>query len=114
MDGSTRARPGERATQTVATVVYSPRSLEQIERALEAISRDNTTTAPAAADAIRSGSEGLAKHPLLGRRLHKELRELVISYGATGYLVLYRYVVPKDEVRILALRRQREIGFIPD
>jgi plasmid stabilization system protein ParE len=98
----------------VATVVYSARSLEQIERALEAISRDSNTTTPAAAEAIRSGIDGLSRHPLLGRRVHKELRELVISHGATGYLALYRFVVPKDEVRVLALRRQRDLGFIPD
>jgi plasmid stabilization system protein ParE len=98
----------------VATVVYSTRSLEQIERALAAAARDSTTTAPVAAEAIRSGIDGLARHPLLGRRVHKDLRELVISHGATGYLALYRFVLPKDEVRVLALRRQREIGFIPD
>jgi hypothetical protein len=39
--------------------------------------------------------------------------KLVISYGLTGYVALYRFVVSQDEVRILALRHQREIGFLP-
>ncbi len=62
---------------------------------------------------IRSAVEHLASHPLLGRRLQGDIRELVISYGKTGYIALYRFVVVRDEVRILALRHQREIGFIP-
>jgi len=38
---------------------------------------------------------------------------LVISYGQTGYLALYRFVVSQDEVRVLAIRHQRELGFLP-
>ena len=44
---------------------------------------------------------------------HFAQRELVISYGLTGYLSLYRFVVSRDEVRIVALRYQRELGFLP-
>jgi plasmid stabilization system protein ParE len=50
---------------------------------------------------------------LLGRPLHGDIRELVISYGRTGYVALYRFVVGRDEVRILAMRHQRELGFAP-
>lgn len=42
-----------------------------------------------------------------------ELRELVISYGQTGYIALYRFVVSRQQVRILAIRHQRELGFLP-
>jgi len=45
--------------------------------------------------------------------VHGDIRELVISLGQTGYIALYRFVVPQDEVRVLALRHQREIGFVP-
>lgn len=86
----------------MATVVFSARSLEHIERALlEAVT------------AIQSAAEHLAAHPLLGRRVHGEIRELIISYGKTGYVALYRFLVPRDEVRILALRHQKELGFVP-
>ena len=67
----------------------------------------------AAAGAIRSAVENLAAHPLIGRRVHGDIRELVISFGQTGYIALYRFVVPQDEVRVLAIRHQREIGFVP-
>ncbi len=31
----------------------------------------------------------------------------------SGYVALYRFVASKDEVRILAIRHQRELGFQP-
>jgi len=73
----------------------------------------NPETAVAAAIAIRTAVENLATHPLVGRRVEGDLRELVISYGATGYIALYRFLVRRDEVRVLALRHQREIGYLP-
>ena len=66
-----------------------------------------------AVTAIQSAVDHLAAHPLVGRRLEGELRELVISYGQTGYVALYRFVVSKKEIRILAIRHQRELGFQP-
>ena len=97
----------------MATVVYSARSLDHLERAFECLTSENPDAAIAAARAIRSAVESLAEHPLLGRRLHSDIRELVISFGQTGYIALYRFVVPQDEVRVLAIRHQREIGFVP-
>jgi plasmid stabilization system protein ParE len=97
----------------VATVVYSARALSHLERAFEFLAGENPDAAVAAAWAIRSGVESLAVHPLLGRRVLGDVRELVISFGQTGYIALYRFVVPQDEVRVLAIRHQREIGFVP-
>lgn len=51
----------------------------------------------------------LAHHPFIGRRVEREVRELVISFGRTGYVALYRHFPIKNEVRILALRHQREL-----
>ena len=97
----------------MATIVYSARSLGHLERAFEFLRTENPGAAVAAADAIQSAVEHLGAHPLLGRRIHGDIRELVISYGATGYIALYRFLVPQDEIRILAIRHQREIGFVP-
>lgn len=52
----------------------------------------------------------LGRHPLLGRIVESGLRELVISRGRTGYVALYRYDAIRDEVFVLALRHQRELG----
>jgi plasmid stabilization system protein ParE len=97
----------------VATIVYSARSLTHLERAFEFLRKENPEAAVAAAQAIRSAVDTLGSHPLLGRRIHGDIRELVISYGATGYIALYRFLVPRDEIRILAIRHQREIGVVP-
>jgi plasmid stabilization system protein ParE len=97
----------------VATIVYSSRSLTHLEPAFEFLRKEKPEAAVAAAQAIRSAIDNLGAHPLLGRRIHGDIRELVISYGATGYIALYRFLVPQDEIRILAIRHQREIGFIP-
>ena len=57
---------------------------------------------------ILEAVEFLDRHPQVGRPVEHGLRELVISYGKTGYLALYRFDLKSDEVRILALRHQRE------
>lgn len=95
----------------MATVVYSVRALEHIERAFEFLREENPGATGESVRAIASAVESLARHPLIGRRIEQELRELVISYGATGYIALYRFVIARDEVRILAIRRQRELGY---
>jgi plasmid stabilization system protein ParE len=97
----------------VAQVVYSAYALENIERAMQLLREKNPELAVASAAAIRSAVENLATHPLIGRRVEGDLRELVISYGATGFIALYRFDIQRDQVRVLALRHQREIGYLP-
>ena len=97
----------------MAEVVYSARALLAIERAFQFLRQENPSAAISAAEAISSAVDNLKAHPLIGRRVEGELREFVISYGRTGYVALYRFVIGRDEVRILALRHQRELGFLP-
>jgi plasmid stabilization system protein ParE len=97
----------------MAAIVCSGRALAHLERAFELLRKEHPETAVAAADAISTAVESLAAHPLLGQRVHGDIRELVISYGRTGHIALYRFLVPQDEVRVLAIRHQREIGFVP-
>jgi plasmid stabilization system protein ParE len=97
----------------VAQVVDSACAVENIERAMQSLREKNPELAVASAAAIRSAVENLATHPLIGRRVEGDLRELVISYGATGYIALYRFDIQRDQVRVLALRHQREVGYLP-
>ena len=53
----------------------------------------------------------LKRHPLMGRLVGDGLRELVIGQGTRGYVARYRYNPVADEVRVAALRAQREAGF---
>ena len=97
----------------MATVVYSARALDDLERAFEYIAQNDPSTALDAATAIQSAVSTLAAHPLIGRRIDRELRELVISFGKSGYVALYRFLPHLEVVRVLAIRHQRELGY-PD
>ena len=97
----------------MAQVVYSARSLEHIAGALEVMRETTPAASRPAAAAIGSAVASLGAHPLLGRRVEGELRELVISRGQTGFIALYRFAVLQDEVQVLAIRRQQDLGFVP-
>ncbi len=64
-----------------------------------------------AATAIQSAVSTLVAHPLIGRRIEGEIRELVISFGKSGYLALYRFIPHLAVVRVLAIRQQRELDY---
>ena len=55
----------------------------------------------------------LDRHPGIGRRVPGEppLRELVISYGNSGYIALYDHSRVQGIIRIVAIRHQREAGY---
>ena len=95
----------------MATVVYSRRALDHLEHSFEFLAVADPESAVRAAAAIESAVEVLAEHPLIGRPVDRELRELVISFGKTGYVALYRFLPHVDEVRVLAIRRQRELDY---
>lgn len=97
----------------MAKVVYSARSIGHIERALQFLRDESPDAVLAAVTAIQTAVDHLAAHPLVGHRVEGDLRELVISYGQTGYVALYRFVVSQKVVRVLAIRHQRELGFLP-
>ena len=54
----------------------------------------------------------LIRHPLIGRPVEYGLRELVISRGRSGYMALYSLEEAHDAVLILAIRHQREAGYL--
>lgn len=95
----------------MATVVYSRRALDHLERSFEFLRERDPEAAVRAATAIRSAVSMLTDHPLVGRSVAGDLRELVISFGKTGYLALYRFLPHLDEVRVLAIRHQRELDY---
>ena len=97
----------------MARLVYARNALANLERAFAFLAEHDPTVAGAAAEAITSAVEILAHHPFIGRIVAKDLRELVISFGRTGYVALYRVVPARGEVRILAIRHQRELDYPP-
>src|SRR3989304_9930048 len=91
-------RPTARAE---AAVVSSPTALSNLEQAFAFLADRAPDAAIAAVDAIRSAVEMLAHHPLIGRIVTDDLRELVISFGRTGYVALYRFVPARAAGRVL-------------
>lgn len=97
----------------MAQIIYSGRALDDLERLFRFLAEHDPHIAEDSAIAISSAVEILASHPLAGRRVEGELRELVISYGKTGYVALYRFLPAVDQIRMLSFRHQRELDF-PD
>ena len=97
----------------MARVVYSENAIRNIERAFEFLAEHDPGSGADAVEAIRDAVDTLSAHPFIGRRVEGELRELVISFGRTGYVALYRYLLSSDLARILAIRHQRELDY-PD
>ena len=65
-------------------------------------------TAQKALTAIRTGIDSLKHNPFSCRKTNTPfLRELVISFGATGYVALFE-IESSQMVTILAIRHQRE------
>ena len=55
----------------------------------------------------------LETNPEIGRPLPElpELRELIMEFGDSGYVALYRYESAADAVQVLAFRHQKEAGY---
>ena len=55
----------------------------------------------------------LERTPDMGRPLSDlpDLRELVIAFGESGYVALYRHEPADDAVYVLAFRHQKEAGY---
>ena len=111
MAGTSGQEPKGRPAQTVAQIVYSENALANLERVFGFLAEHDPQAALGAARSIREAVDTLSNHPLIGRTVAGELRELVISYGKTGYIALYRFLPAQDQIRIVAIRHQRELDY---
>jgi plasmid stabilization system protein ParE len=95
----------------VAKLIYSERALVDLERLTDFLVAGDPQAATETIDLIEEAVALLRRHPLLGRPVEHEMRELVISRGRTGYVALYSLEDECDTVLILAIRHQREAGY---
>lgn len=91
----------------MARVDYSAAARADLIRLVDFLVRAGADPARMVDD-VTHAMEALVRHPKIGRPLDSGLRELVISYGASGYLALYDYSPVYDDVLILRIRHQRE------
>ena len=96
----------------MAEIVFSEEAFADLERIIDFLLEASSEQAREALEDIRSGIDVLGRHPLVGRRIEGNIRELVVSWGSAGYLALYRFDPALDLVRILRIRHQREAGYM--
>lgn len=87
------------------------RTQHDVERIVEHLRQHEVADIGARLAEMLGALQLLAQHPLIGRPVDDGLRELVIGKGSHGYVARYRYDPVKDEVRVAAVRSQREAGF---
>jgi len=92
-------------------VIYAAHGLADLERLADLLLDADPASAAQTVDLIVEAVEVLGNHPMIGRPVEENLRELVISRGRSGYLALYSYEAEHDVVLVLAIRHQREAGF---
>ncbi len=87
--------------------------MDGIRRCRNFLDKAGTKIIRQAMDAIDRQFSALENSPEIGRPFsnNPDLRELVIPFGNSGYLALYRYDSDRDAVLILAFRHQREAGY---
>ncbi len=95
----------------MAKLIYSARALSDLERLTDFLIETDPPAAAETVGLIEEVVELLVRHPLIGRPVEYELRELVISRRRTGYVSLYSFEEDQDVVLILAIRHQREAGY---
>jgi Plasmid stabilization system protein len=86
-----------------------PPALDDLARLSEFLRETDPGAASETVSLILDGLKVLAIHPLIGRPLDANRRELVIFRGRSGYVAQYSYRVREDEVVVLAVRHQREL-----
>jgi plasmid stabilization system protein ParE len=90
---------------------FAPRAFDDLDRLTDFLLEGTPELAAETVPLIVGAMRTLQDHPLVGRPVEADLRELLISRGRTGYVALYRYNPATDVVLVLRVRRQRELDF---
>jgi plasmid stabilization system protein ParE len=96
-------------------VIYTQHSLDDLIRLRAFLLEKSVAAADKARGTIRSNIKKLPSAPEAHRPVpsHPYLRDLIIGFGATGYIARYHYQRGSD-IYILRIRHQLEAGFDSD
>ncbi|MBX3599852.1 MAG: type II toxin-antitoxin system RelE/ParE family toxin [Rubrivivax sp.] len=92
-------------------VVLSARVRHDLERIEQHLLLHDAADVEGRVAEILSGLAILESHPLIGRKVAGNRRELVIGRGSHGYVALYAYDAGADALVVAAVRAQRESGY---
>lgn len=94
-------------------VIITEGAARGLEHCRQFLAEKNPRAASRAGQAIGQQFVQLETNPQIGRPLEDlpELRELIIEFGDSGYVALYRFEQKADMVYVLAFRHQKEAGY---
>lgn len=96
------------------SLIWTPQALDDIKRLYQFLAIKNRDAAKRAVSIIRESMNVLVKQPEVGRTVADmtiEFREWPITFGDSGYVVLYHYNINKQQAVILAVKHQKEIAY---
>ena len=93
----------------MATLRFTPAALDDLERLAAFLRASDPVAAAETLPLILNGIKVLSSHPLIGRPIDVNRRELLIYRGRSGYVAQYSFRLASDEVVVLAIRHQREV-----
>lgn len=94
-------------------VRFTPAAAKDLQRLFDFLAAQDPKAARRARSAIAKGMTFLRTFPFSCRKVspeHPLLRELIISFGASGYVALFE-IEDNRTVTVLAVRHQREEDF---
>ncbi len=94
-------------------VIITEGAVQGLENCRLFLSEKNPQVAIRAGHAIEHQFALLETEPEIGRPFDDlpELRELIIPFGDSGYVALYRHEIEANAVYVLAFRHQKEAGY---
>ena len=93
-------------------VIVTERAGQGLELCRQFLAIKNPQAARRAGQTIERQFALLETTPDIGRPLPElpAMRELIIGFGDSGYVALYRYEPADDAIYVLAFRHQKEAG----
>ncbi len=93
-------------------VIFAPAALQDLKRLQEFLRPKNPAVAKRAAATIIAAMQSLEQYPQIGRPAEEmdiPYRELLIDFGDSGYVALYRLYA--EVITVLSVRHQKEAGY---
>lgn len=96
----------------MSRIELAPEVADDFDRILDHLATFDAKDRNERIDEIIQAIGVLENNPLIGRPVAGKMNELIIGRDAHGYVALYRYVAAIDTVFVLAIRAQREAGYV--
>ncbi|KAA1192116.1 type II toxin-antitoxin system RelE/ParE family toxin [Photorhabdus heterorhabditis] len=94
------------------SVIITPAAVRDINRLVDFLRQRDAVAAKSVLSIISKHIRAMKSNVLAGRPTEVyPLFELIISFGGTGYVLLYREAPGSNTRYILAIRHQREINY---